>query len=324
MKTKRSRREFIQVSGLAASGLMAAASPLSAAAPEPQARPAARSMGARLRELLQKRAPFANIAVDDVVTGRMVELMGFPSLYLGSTASAEYQGLPDWDITSISDQIEFFGNIARNVGIPVIADIAEGNDPVVLYRATKEFERAGVGGIHIVDAAGKLGQTTGLISKQAMVDRIRAAADARTDMVITARAQGGTAASKETKEQAIERAVAYAQAGADAVWLTGLQFEDLPKAADAVKVPLMAQIFVDTPASKAKESRVTVAVYASFMQNIAQSAVYDALAELKNTGMLTKSAKGQRLGSTIPAEFRAKLLQTTELTDRGKKYSTGS
>jgi methylisocitrate lyase len=247
--------------------------------------------------------------------------MGFPSLYLGSTASAEHQGLPDWDITSITDQVEFFGNIARNVGIPTIADIAEGNDPIVLYRATKDFERAGVAGIHIVDATAKLGQTTGLISKQAMVGRIRAAVDARSDLIVTARAQGGPAATKETREQAVERAVAYAQAGADAVWLTGLQFEELPRVADLVKVPLMAQIFVDTPATKAKESRVTVAVYASFMQNIAQSAVYDALSELKSTGMLTKSAKGQRLGSTLPAEFRAKLLQNAELTALGKKYN---
>ena len=67
-----------------------------------------------------------------------------------------------------------------------------------------------------------------------------------------------------------------------------------------------------------------MAVYASFLQNIAQSAVYDALVELKSTGMLTRSAKGQRLGGTIPAEVRAKLLRTAEMADRGKKYSAGS
>lgn len=323
MKSKTNRREFIYASGFAATGLVAAANPLSGAAPEPQARPASRTMGARLRELLQKRETFANIAVDDVVAGRMVELMGFPSLYLGSTASAEYKGMPDWDLTSISEQIEFFGNIAQNVGLPAIADIAEGDNALILYRATKDFERAGLGGIHIVDGAAKLGQMTGLMSQSSMVDRIHAAVDARSDLAVTVRCQGGTAASKETKDQAIARGVAYAQAGADAVWFTGLQFEDLPNAADAVKVPLMAQIFVDTPASKAKESRVTVAVYASFLQNIAQSALYDALVELKNTGMLTKSAKGQRLGSTIPADVRAKLLQSAELTERGEKYNAG-
>lgn len=317
------RREFIQATGLAATGLIANAPPLPAA-PEPQTRPAARTMGARLRELLQRREVFQNIAVYDVITGRMVEFMGFPSLYLGSTASGEHKGMPDWDLTSISEQIEYFGNIAQNVGVPAIADIDEGGSGLSLYRATKDFERAGLGGIHIVDGLAKMGQMTGLISKGTMVDRIHAAVDARSDLVVTARCQGGAAASRESKEQAIERGIAYAQAGADALWFTGLQFEDLAKAAGAVKVPLMAQIFVDTPVSKPKESRVTVAVYASFLQNIAQSAVYDALVELKNTGMLTKSAKAQRLGGTIPADVRTKLLQTTDLTSRGKKYDSGS
>ena len=323
MARKTNRRQFIHAAGLGATGLIATAPPISAAAPQPQAPTAPKTMGAKLRELLQKREVFQNIAVYDVMTGRMVEIMGFPSLYLGSTASGEYKGMPDWDLTSISEQIEYFGNIAQNVGIPAIADIDEGGSGLSLYRATKDFERAGLGGIHIVDGVAKLGQMTGLMSRQSMVDRIRAAVDARSDLVVTVRCQGGAAASKETKEQAIERGAAYAQAGADAVWFTGLQFEDLPKAANAVKVPLMAQIFVDTPVSKPKESRVTIAVYASFLQNIAQGAVYDALAELKNTGMLTKSAKGQRLGGTIPADVRAKLLRTNEMTDRGKKYSAG-
>lgn len=87
---------------------------------------------------------------------------------------------------------------------------------------------------------------------------------------------------------------------------------------------MTGQFYFDTPMSKAKELKVTLAIYASLLQNIAQSAVYDALMEFKNTGMWIKSAKGQRLGQPIPADVRAKLFEQNEFTERGKKYHLGS
>src|SRR5687767_6429811 len=71
----------------------------------------------------------------------------------------------------------------------------------------------------------------------------------------------------------------------------------------------------------ARAARVTVAVYASLLHNIAQTAVYDALTELKTTGTMAKESGGVRRGGRIPPEFRARLLRTNEIAERGKKYN---
>ena len=98
------------------------------------------------------------------------------------------------------------------------------------------------------------------------------------------------------------------------------RIEEVAKAADLVKAPLTAQMFVDMSMAQAKQSKVTVAVYATFLQNIQQGAMHEALTELKTTGFMTKAAKGQRLGQGMPADVRAKVFRTTDLTERGKKY----
>jgi 2-methylisocitrate lyase-like PEP mutase family enzyme len=250
----------------------------------------------------------------------MVELFGFPSLYIGSSGMAEFHGEPGWNLTSMTERVEFAGHIAKNVDIPAIADIDDGGDALTLYRTTKEFERAGLGAVHFGDGIAVAGRNTGLLSKSQMVDKIHAAADARSDMVVSVRLQGFNT---EMMEKTLERGVAYAEAGADVLWFVPMPINDMPKAAAAVKIPLTAQIFFDQPMSLAKANKVTVAVYASFLQNIAQSAVYDALTELKTTGVLIKSSKGQRLGNTIPADFRAKMLRQAEHTERANKYNVG-
>jgi 2-methylisocitrate lyase-like PEP mutase family enzyme len=123
----------------------------------------------------------------------------------------------------------------------------------------------------------------------------------------------------EGKDKAIERGVKYAEAGAETIWFTGMMIADVPRIADAIKIPVTFQIGGNVPIADAKANRVTCAVYASLLQNIAQSAVYDALTELKTTGMMAKAA-GARLGGRIPAEFKQKLTRAAEIADRGKKY----
>jgi 2-methylisocitrate lyase-like PEP mutase family enzyme len=254
----------------------------------------------------------------------MVELMGFPALFLGGSLVGDFYAEPDW-LTSLSERIAYARQITEHVDIPALADIDDGGDPMMIYRATKQYEKARVGAIHILDdAVGPMGQTRGVIPINKMVDKIHAAVDARSDLVVTVRCTAASPAGKESKERAIERGVAYAQAGAETIWFTGVTFADLPRVADAIKIPVTAQMAMDTPMSTAKASRVQVAVYASLLQNIAQSAVYDALSELKTTGLMVKSAGGVRLGGRIPAEFRARLMRTSEITERGKKYNEGT
>jgi methylisocitrate lyase len=317
MTGKTNRREFVTAAGLAATSVLATA-PLEAAAPAPQTASAPRTMGAKLRELLKRGAPFENVAAPDVASARTAELLGFPSLYLGSSAMAEFNGIPDWGIASMDEQIRYFGHIAQNVDIPGIADIDHSGDALAFYRDVKALERAGIGGIHFGDGAAAMGQTRSLLPMNKMIDRIHAAADARTDMCISIRVQ---ARNLESMEKAIERAAAYAEAGADTVWFVPMAMNEIPQAAAAIKVPVTAQMFVDTTVAAARESKVTVMVYATFLQNIMQNAMYEALTELKSTGLMTKAARGQRLGQGMPADVRAKVFRSTDLTDRGKKYN---
>jgi 2-methylisocitrate lyase-like PEP mutase family enzyme len=321
MKKKTNRREFFHTAGLAA-GMMAAAGPGPAtAAAEPQARPAPKTMGARFRELLQKREPFHNLAVYDVMSARLVENLGFPSVFIGSSAVAESFGVPDWSVVTDAERIAFAGQIAKRINIPSLVDIDEGGfSALSLYRSVKRYEEEGIAAVHITDAKDALGRTVGVLPLNEMVDRIHAAVDARKDMVISLRACGFMV---EGKEKTIERALAYAEAGAETVWFIGMPIEQNAQAAEVVKIPLTGQMFFDTPFSRAKESRITVATYASFLQNFAQGAVYDGLMELKNTGALTKSSRGQRLGQIVPNEIRSKMIETEEYTEKGKKFHQG-
>jgi 2-methylisocitrate lyase-like PEP mutase family enzyme len=143
MARKTNRREFVQVAGLAASGLVAAAGPLSAADPEPQARPAPRTMGARFRELMNGQEPLICANAYDVITARLVEVHGFKGVFVGSSATnLELLALPDQAVVTVSEIIEYDSVIAANVDIPVLADVDDfGATPLNVYRFAKQAER---------------------------------------------------------------------------------------------------------------------------------------------------------------------------------------
>lgn len=325
MSMKKGRREFMHAAGATGAALLTAAHPLAQGQRTAAGTPApAKTMGARFRELLQRRDPFEAIAAYDVFTARMVEEMAYPALFLGGSLVGDFYAQPVW-LTSLGERIEYARQICENVDIPALVDVDDGGDPMVIYRITKQYEKARAGAIHILDDnPGPMGRVAGVLPVSRMVDKIHAAVDARSDMVVTVRCTAASQAGGESKDKAIERGVAYAQAGAETIWFTGMTFEDLPRVAEAIKIPVTAQVFMDTPMSTAKASRVTVAVYASLLQNIAQSAVYDALTELKTTGLMKKSAGGVRLGGRIPADVRARIMRTSDVTERGKKYNVGT
>src|SRR5213080_4122894 len=95
MARKTNRREFVQVAGLAASGFMATGRPL-ATAPEPQARPVPRTMGARFRALMNGPEPLICPGAYDVLTARLIEVHGFQGAFVGSSVvNQALVGLPD-------------------------------------------------------------------------------------------------------------------------------------------------------------------------------------------------------------------------------------
>jgi methylisocitrate lyase len=317
MSRKTGRREFIEATGLAVTGIVAASQPLTGSVSQPQQQPApaAGTMGARFRRLIERSEPFENIAVFDVMTARMSEMLGFPSLSIGGSAVDEFHGVPGYGLTAGAYKIDFGRRIANSVDIPVMIDIADdAPTPLILYRDVGEFERAGLGAIHMVDGRSTGGG--GFFSESEMVDRIRAAADARSDLVISVRCQR-----TEDLQQAIDRGAAYAKAGADVLWFQRVSFNDLPRVAAAVRVPLMGRMVSTTPVTDARAARITLMWYPALVQNIAQGAVYDALMELKQTGLMRTSARGTELGDTLPADFRNRLRRTDDYLKRAARYN---
>src|SRR5881227_145 len=199
MARKTNRREFVQVAGLAASGLVAATRPLAGAVPEPQARPApqARSapstMGARFRVLLNGPEPLICPGAYDVLTARLVEFHGFKGTFIGSSVVNQAMlGLPDQAVVTVSEIIDYDGIIASNVDIPVLADVDDfGATPLNVYRFAKQAERGGIACAAFDDRM-PINRATaytvpGVLPKAQMIDNIHAAADARADMVLIAR-----------------------------------------------------------------------------------------------------------------------------------------
>jgi len=183
MADKTNRREFVQVAGLAASGLMAAAGSLTAAAQE--ARPAPRTMGARFRELMNGPEPLICANAYDVLTARLIEVHGFKGVFVGSSATnQELLALPDQAIVTVSEIIEYDTVIAANVDIPVVADVDDfGATPLNVYRFAKQAERGGIACAAFDDRM-PLNRATaysvpGVLPKGQMIDNIHAAADAR-------------------------------------------------------------------------------------------------------------------------------------------------
>ena len=322
MARKTNRREFVQVAGLAATGLMAAAGPLAAATAEQQARPAPRSMGARFRALMNGPEPLICANAYDVLSARLIEVHGFKGVFVGSSAAnQQLVALPDQAIVTVSELVEFAIVIASNVDIPVVADLDDlGATPLNVYRFAKQAERGGIACAAFDDRM-PLNRATaysapGVFSKARMIDNIHAAADARNDMVLIARCLAPTPNNSYT--EMLDRAAAYAEAGADCVWMGLPTAQDYVKAADIVKKPLFAVIGgANFPATAAAMKAARVAVgQTPPMVNIALAAVDKALGELKTTGKMAEAQK-----TALSREMSDKVEQVEELNARARKYN---
>jgi len=297
---------------------MAAAGPLAAV----EARPASRTMGARFRELMNGPEPLICANAYDVLTARLIEVHGFKGVFVGGSATnQELLALPDQAIVTVSEIIEYDSVIAANVDIPVVADVDDfGATPLNVYRFAKQAERGGIACAAFDDRM-PLNRATaysvpGVLPKARMIDNIHAAADARTDMVLIARCLAPTPNNSYT--EMLDRAAAYAEAGADLVWIGLRSADDYAKAADIVKKPLFAVIggpnFPATPAAM-KAARVAVGQTPPVV-SIAMGAIDKALAELKATGRMTEAQKG-----AVSRATREKIEQVEELNARARKYN---
>jgi methylisocitrate lyase len=205
------------------------------------------SKGAALRSLI-KRGCVAMPGVPNAAFARQVERAGFSAVYISGAGLANATaGVPDVGLLTLTEVAQLAGYVAKAVKIPALVDADTGfGGAESVGRTIFELERAGLAGCHIEDQefpkrCGHLAGKT-LIPTEEMVEKIRAAARARSDkdFVIMARTD---ARAVEGFDQAVARALKYVEAGADAVFPEALQTPDEFKAfAQKVDVPLLANM----------------------------------------------------------------------------------
>jgi methylisocitrate lyase len=160
-----------------------------------------------------------------------------------------------------------------------------------------------------------LGGRSDLVTKDQMADKIKAAVDARQKgTVIIARTDA--LSEQRTMDEALERAVACAQAGADVIFFSGMRLSDTPKARDTVRKPLMSTVSGTTTPAMLKEGRISLGVYAGQLLQIGLGAAHQALQELKSTGLMANAAK-----LSIAGDVYQKLIESQEVNARARKYN---
>ena len=182
------------------------------------------------------------------LTARLIEDIGaFEGVYVSGAVVANDLGLPDIGLTTLSEVANRGGQIARATNLPVLIDTDTGfGEPMSAARTVAEFEAAGLAALHLEDQVNpkRCGHLDGkeVVPRDLMVRRITAAVRERSDdqFVICARTD---AAGIEGIDEAIERAKAYADAGADLIFTEALYSEeDFAKFRAAVDTPLLANM----------------------------------------------------------------------------------
>jgi methylisocitrate lyase len=212
--------------------------------------------GRRFREALKQENPLQIIGTICANHALMAKRAGYRAIYLsGGGVAAGSLGMPDLGISNLDDVLTDIRRITDVCDLPLLVDVDTGFGASAfnVARTTRALIKFGAGAMHIEDQVGakRCGHRPGkaLVSKDEMGDRIRAAVDGRTDerFVIMARTD---AHAVEGQDTAIERAVAYVEAGADMIFAEALQtLDEYRQFTSAVGVPVLANIteFGKTP-----------------------------------------------------------------------------
>ncbi|MFD1971693.1 methylisocitrate lyase [Trinickia caryophylli] len=228
--------------------------------------------GAAFRAAVAESQPLQVVGAITAYAARMAQAVGFKALYLsGGGVAANSLGMPDLGISTMDDVLVDARRITDATSIPLLVDIDTGwGGAFNIARTIRSFVKAGVAAVHLEDQVGqkRCGHRPGkeCVPTEEMVDRVKAAVDARTDasFVIMARTD---AAAVEGLDAAIERAVAYVEAGADMIFPEAMKtLDDYRRFKAAVKVPILANLteFGSTPLFTVDELRsanVDIALY---------------------------------------------------------------
>jgi methylisocitrate lyase len=213
------------------------------------------SAGARFRAALADERPLQVVGTVNAYVARMAAATGFRAIYLsGGGLAANSLGVPDLAISTMDDVLVDIRRITDACALPLLVDADTGwGGAFNIARTVRSFTKAGAAGLHIEDQvqAKRCGHRPGkeIVPLAEMVDRVKAAVDARTDrqFVIMARTD---ALASEGLERAIERALACVEAGADMIFPEAIsELDQYRRFRQAVGVPILANIteFGKTP-----------------------------------------------------------------------------
>jgi methylisocitrate lyase len=260
--------------------------------------------GTKLRKAVDAHDPLQVVGTVNAYTAIMAERVGHQAIYLsGGGVAACSLGTPDLGITTLKDVLEDVYRITDASTLPLLVDVDTGwGGAFNIARCTRELIRGGAAGMHIEDQVQqkRCGHRPNkmIVAQDEMVDRIKAAVDAKSDdsFVIMARTD---ALAVEGMQPAIDRAIACVEAGADMIFPEAItELSQYQQFVDAVQVPVLANIteFGATPLFTTKElasagvklalyplsaframSKAALNVYEHILQDGSQQQVVDAM-----------------------------------------------
>lgn len=251
--------------------------------------------GASFRLAVQTERPLQVVGAINAYTARLAEHSGYRALYIsGGGVAANSLGLPDLGISTMEDVLTDLRRITDASSLPVLVDIDTGwGGAFNIARTIRSFQKAGAAAVHLEDqvSSKRCGHRPNkeVVSRAEMVDRVKAAVDARTDasFVLMARTD---AIAIEGIDAAIERAVAYVEAGADMVFPEAIiSLGEYTRFREAVKVPILANIteFGRTPlftTAQLASAGVDIALYCCGAYRAMNKAALDFYRTLRRDG----------------------------------------
>lgn len=285
----------------------------------------------RLRELIDK-GPLMLPGAFNALTAIQIERAGFSAVYISGASLAAARGLPDLGLLTMTEVLSDAATIAHAVSIPALADVDTGFGPALtVMRTVREFEQAGIAGIQLEDQENpkKCGHLSGkrLVSTQTMVGKILAATDTRRDrdFLVVARTD---ARGVEGLDAAVQRARAYVEAGADAIFPEALESAEEFRifaerlAQQGAKVPLVANMteFGKTPylsCSEFEDLGYRMVLFPVTALRVTTKAVEQLLRDLKDQG-----SQRALLGQMQTRQQLYELLQYEEYERRERSFRT--
>jgi 2-methylisocitrate lyase-like PEP mutase family enzyme len=254
-----------------------------------------------LKTLLAQKKAVTLPGAANAMFARVIEDLGFEACYVtGAGIANMHLGAPDIGLTTLTEIANAAAAISDAISLPLLVDADTGfGNPVNMHRTVKVLERAGAAGIQIEDQVfpKKCGHFSGkdVIALPEMIAKIKAAVDARRDQDFQIVARTDARAILDL-DQAIERAQAFIEAGADVTFVEApLSFEEMERIAKDLSVPQIANIVYggktpDPGRERLAEMGFAGVLYANASLQAALRAAYDVLGSLKEHGSLDQVA----------------------------------